>query len=99
MAKTTKPTTTKVKVKAKKAEPEAPRENRYSRSAKIMSNPTIDAQALSKQAEMSLSTARHCLEAWHGITGVLIQRSALTPTWAKQLSPRPTKAEPVAAAK
>jgi hypothetical protein len=84
----------KGKTTVKVPEPEAPRENRYSRSAKVIaSNLTIDVQALSEQAEMSTSTARHCLEAWNGITQVLLQRGAITPTWAKQLKPRAEKVE------
>lgn len=92
---TTKPTKTAPKTKAKvNTEPEI-RENRYSRSARIIAAELgIEAAALSKAADMSMSTAKHCREAWTGITSVLLEHGAFTPEWVNQLSPKPQEAEP-----
>ena len=104
MARTAKTTPAKAAPTKGKVTPpvdETSRENRYTRSAKIIvGNLTIDVPTLSAQAEMSTSTARHCLEAWHAITVVLKDRGALTPPFAKQLAGKPQEAkaeEPVPA--
>jgi hypothetical protein len=102
MARTTvaKPATTKGKTTVKVQVEEAPRANRYTRSAMIIvSSLSIEAAALSKQADMSLSTARHCLEAWHGITALLKQSGHLTPTFAKQPSGKSQEPAPISTAK
>jgi hypothetical protein len=82
MAKSTKPAKAAPKAKVE-VEPEAPRLNRYARSAAIIASDLgIEAEALSQQADMSMSTARHCREAWNWIVGELLTRGALTPEWA-----------------
>jgi hypothetical protein len=53
--------------------------NRYMRAARIIAkNPTIDVKDLAKKAEMTVSTAGHCLDAWEGIVGVLNEIGWLT---------------------
>jgi hypothetical protein len=48
--------------------PEAPRENRYLRSARVIieTGEGVSAEELAMKAEMSAATAGHCLEAFKG---------------------------------
>ena len=64
--------------KSKKREKTPRKDNRYLRAAKIIAGRLdIDDKELSKQASMSAATAGHCLEAWKGITAVLIEKGWL----------------------
>jgi hypothetical protein len=70
---------TKKEKAPKVAKPKAERkENRYLRAAKIIcDNLTITDEQLAKQADMSTSTAGHCLDAWTEITKVLLEKKWL----------------------
>lgn len=60
--------------------------NRYLRAGRIIVDQlTIDDKKLSKAAEMSVSTAGHCLDAWQGIVTTLLEKNAFNNTWAKVL--------------
>lgn len=60
--------------------------NRYLRAGRIIVDQlTIDDKKLSKAAEMSVSTAGHCLDAWQGIVATLLEKNAFNNTWAKVL--------------
>jgi transposase len=64
-SKTTKPTPAPA--------PEAPRENRYLRSARVIieTGDGVTAEELALKAEMSTATAGHCLEAFKGVCQAL----------------------------
>ncbi len=74
-------TAKKAKAEKKAKEPKAPKErkdNRYLRATKIIvDKTTINAEDLAKAASMSKSTASHCLEAWKGVTAVLLEKKWL----------------------
>lgn len=97
----TKPANTKGKVKVEVQVEDTPRLNRYERSAAIIvGNLTISVDALSAQAEMSTSTARHCLDAFRSVVGVLLQHGAISQAWQARLKPKaPEKAPEVVTAK
>ncbi len=67
--------------KAKASKPEKERkDNRYLRAARfIAKKPSITAEQLAEKADMSESTAGHCLDAWKGVTAALLEKGWLSP--------------------
>lgn len=54
-------------------EPKERKDSRYTRAAKILvKQPGLDDKKLARLADMSESTAGHCLDAWKSITAVLV---------------------------
>jgi hypothetical protein len=76
----------RVKPAKKVKEPKVRKDNRYLRGAKvIVNNLTITDKALSSQAAFSIPTANHVLEAWVGITSVLISKGWISKAQAAEI--------------
>jgi hypothetical protein len=91
---TVKPARNAKTVKAPAPAPEAPKENRYLRAARILieigGNPTdVDLDELAVRAAMSRPTAEHCLSAFVGVSQALRD--------AKLLPARKAPAKPISA--
>jgi hypothetical protein len=78
-------------------EPSAPIENRYARAARILilEGEGLPLEELAVKAQMSVSTAGHCLAAFQGVTAMLREAKVLP----AKLAPSPKapvapKAEP-----
>jgi hypothetical protein len=62
-------------------------DNRYLRASKIIAaNLGITREELSKQANMSVSTAGFCLEAWKGVVAALAEKNAFDKAWTTLLT-------------
>lgn len=71
----------KAEKKAKAPKPEKERkDNRYLRAARLIAKkPSITAEQLAEKADMSESTAGHCIDAWRGVTAALLEKGWLSP--------------------
>jgi hypothetical protein len=62
-------------------------DNRYLRASKIIAaNLGITREELSKQANMSVSTAGFCIEAWKGVVAALAEKNAFDKAWTTLLT-------------
>jgi hypothetical protein len=62
-------------------------DNRYLRASKIIAaNLSITREELSKQANMSVSTAGFCIEAWRGVVAALAEKNAFDKAWTTLLT-------------
>jgi hypothetical protein len=92
MATKTKEAKTEPKTNGKAAEPSAPSENRYARAARILiiEGEGMPLAELAVKAQMSVSTAGHCLAAFQGVTAMLREAKVLP------AKPAPSPKAPVA---